>query len=644
MSLPITPEHILDIVNVSEPVMAPDSSNVALTKSWIDRETMEKRSHIVVAPAGGEPRQFTNGKSDSSPEFSPDGKTIAFVRPDDKGRKQLWLIPVSGGEARKVTDVAGGAVGHAWSPDSKSLVFVSKVDPDRLPDGHDSKKDPRPKVVRRLRYRYDGTGWLGDSFKQLFVADVQSGKSQQITHGEGDHTWPSWSPDGSRIAFISDEVDGRDFTNCLQAFVISAAGGEAKSWSPKLSNVWALTWSPDSQSLAAIGSHDFSWWDPRQAWLYVLQDGKPHRMVTDGAYTPVYDAPELRWTDDGRLVFVGVRKGQSFVCEVPAAGGRLRTITGGAAQYLGLAMDRQARKAVTLTLTPETSGEIEQHDLAGDQKRPVTTYNTQYFKDHPTAKMEKFTITRGGQEIETRVFLPQGFDPGRKYPLVLDIHGGPNGRFADTFDSVYQVLASAGYITIAPNPRGSSSYGPEFARMVLGDWGGEDYLDLMAAVEEMRNRPYVDADRVGVHGFSYGGFMGSWMVGHTKLFKAAVVGAPCINLHSMYGTSDIGVSFGEINWGGVFTEATQKYLERSPLMYVQNVETPVLLLHGEEDLRCPIPQSEEYFVALKRLGKTVEFVRYPNSNHSFRKTGHPKFRIDYYQRMVGWFDRYLCGK
>ena len=194
---------------------------------------------------------------------------------------------------------------------------------------------------------------------------------------------------------------------------------------------------------------------------------------------------------------------------------------------------------------------------------------------------------------------------------------------------------------LAVNPRGSSTYGKEFMMAVLGDWGGEDYQDLMAAVDEVAARPYVDESRLGVHGYSYGGFMSSWMVGHTDRFKAAVVGAPCIDLYSMYGTSDIGVSFGEAQWSGTLVDAAQELVKHSPITYAANVNTPVLLLHGEADARCPIAQSEAYFVVLKRLGKEVEFVRFPDCSHLFPRMGHPKMREEYLARTLGWFDRWL---
>ena len=218
---------------------------------------------------------------------------------------------------------------------------------------------------------------------------------------------------------------------------------------------------------------------------------------------------------------------------------------------------------------------------------------------------------------------------------MLEIHGGPNSAFMTAFNPLHQIIAGAGCIVLFTNPRGSTSYGADFTSRVLEDWGGEDYLDLMAAVDAACRRPYVDERRLGVHGYSYGGFMASWIVGHTDRFKAAVVGAPVINLLSMYGTTDIGVPFGEEQWGGRPPRNLDWYLERSPLTYGDRVQTPVLLLHGEADIRCPIGQSEEYFVALKRQGKTVEFVRFPDCSHLFLRTGHPALRKEYYDRVAG---------
>ncbi len=644
MTKAIAPEHVYDLTTVSEPSLSADGSRLAFVRSKADKEQNETRSQIMVMSLPDrDPLAFTQGKSDSAPRFSPDGESIAFVRKDEKDRTQLWLIAASGGEARQITDVLGGVSQHAWSPDSSRLVFVSDVDPDRLPDDHDPKKDPRVRVARRIRYRFDSDGWRGDAFRHLFVVDVGTGDSCQLTDGEGDDTAPVWSPDGTRIAYVTDRRDDRDYTHFTDASVISADGGSPTRWSEGLYAVGAIAWAPESDKLAVIGSDDPEMWESRQWSLFVLHNDRDPRQLIDGSIAPVMTAG-LAWTDGRGIVFVGDSRGESYLYTVNADDGKPETISGGGCMYTDVAVDGAQRHAVVVVATPHSSGDLLLIDMATSSERRLTSLNHEFFEAHPPATMEKFSLPRGGQDIESRVLLPPDFDPFGRYPLILDIHGGPQGRFSDAFDLDQQVIATAGYIVLAVNPRGSSSYGPDFAKAVLRDWGGEDYLDIMAAVDETCSRSYVDESRLGVHGYSYGGYMSAWIVGHDNRFGAAVVGAPCINLWSMYGTSDIGVSFGEVQWGGLPGDAFDVLVERSPLTYAPDVETPVLLMHGEDDLRCPIGQSEEYFVALKRLDKEVEFVRFPGSNHGFLRAGHPRMRQEYLNRMLAWFDKHLRAK
>ncbi len=351
--------------------------------------------------------------------------------------------------------------------------------------------------------------------------------------------------------------------------------------------------------------------------------------------------PEICWTGDDRILFLGDTKGETYLIEVPATGGRPRPSGGGGWQSTSLSVQRDAQAAIVLSTFPASPGEIHYLDMVSTASEQLTDVNREYLQEHPPARMEKFFVQREGLEVECRLWFPPDFDRTRQYPMVLDVHGGPNGAFYDAFNPLQQVLATSGYLVLAVNPRGSSTYGKEFMMSVLGDWGGEDYQDLMASVEEVAERPYIDAQRMGVHGYSYGGFMTGWIVGHDNRFKAAVVGAPCIDLYSMYGTSDIGISFGESQWGGSLVDSAQELIKRSPITYASDVETPVLLLHGEADMRCPISQSEEYFQVLRRLGKEVEFVRFPDSSHLFPRLGHPKMREEYMARTLGWFQKWL---
>ena len=649
MTNPITPDLVYHIKTTGDPALSPDGESLAYTLGWVDKDSLESRSRIILMDLGtGSRREFTQGEKDSVPKFSPDGHELAFLRADDKGPAQIWAMRADGEEARQLTHAAKGVSDYAWSPDGKKIAVCSDVDPeaDDTPAGQESV--PRVTVVQRVRYRYDTLGWRGDSHYHLFVLDLENRELRQITDGDWDDAAPVWSPDGSQIAFISGRRDDRDLLALSEVYTVPTAGGDAKLHSQGLFSVGALTWSPDGRQLAVVGSEAPEGMVVWQGWLYILEDGKEPRKLTDDtfrpylAFPPVTRPAALRWTDDGQIIYLAERKGESFLLKTSAADGRSETIWGGSCLSAGLSLDQQAAAAVVTASFVDSPGDLHQIDLATGRSNQLTDYNGPYMTEHPAAQQEKFSIERAGFEIECRLLLPPEFDATLTYPLVLDIHGGPNGAFYDSFVPAQQVLATAGYLVLAVNPRGSSTYGADFMMAVLGDWGGEDYQDLMAAVDELCQRPYVDPARLGVHGYSYGGYMTTWTVGHTNRFRAAVVGAPCINLHSMYGTSDIGISFGEAQWGGSIVDAADKMLGRSPISYAAKVEAPVLLLHGEADARCPIGQSEEYFAALKRLGKEVEFVRFPGCSHQFPRMGHAKMREEYLARTLGWFNRFLA--
>jgi dipeptidyl aminopeptidase/acylaminoacyl peptidase len=384
-----------------------------------------------------------------------------------------------------------------------------------------------------------------------------------------------------------------------------------------------------------------------QGWLYVLEQGQKPNRITDDSLRPYLTFPtinrqaDITWTDDGRVLFLGERHGEGYLYEARIDGSGVNTIWGGSLQASSLTMDQSTKRTVTVASSPGSISDLYQVDTESRVASQISDHNADFLKDHPPARLEKFSFDRAGFSVECRLLLPPDFDESKRYPLVLDIHGGPNGAFYDSFVPVQQVLATSGKLVLAVNPRGSSTYGNDFMLAVLKDWGGEDYLDLMEAVDRVSERRYVDTGRLGIHGYSYGGYMTGWAVGHTDRFRAAVVGAPCMDLYSMYGTSDIGISFGEPQWGGSLVDAAPQLLAHSPIGYVSNVNTPVLLLHGEDDARCPISQSEEYFTVLKRLGKEAEFVRFPGCSHQFPRLGHPRMREEYMARTLAWFDRHL---
>ena len=651
---------VYQLRSVADPALSPDGTRIVYAQSWVQGTgaTAQARSRLMMADLAmrdsrdhrvGAAWEYTQGHVDGSPRFSPDGARLAFLRASQAGmQRQIWVMGAGGGEARQVTNAPKGVFDFAWSPDSRRMVYCADTEPAAGAAAGTQAEGPRVVEVNRIRYRHDLQGWRGDSHYHLFVADLESEEVSQITRGDWDDFGPAWSPDGTHIAFVSGRRGDRDFRALTEAYVVEVAGGVAECWSGDLSSVGAVAWSPDSRRLVAVASDDPAGMVLWQGWLYILDPDHEPLLISDDSLRPVLGGgpaaarqSDICWTGDDRVVFLGERHGESHVYRVSAKGPTTDRLWGGGRQVAGLSLSADAALAAVASSTPASPSEVQVVDLSTGEAITVAEPNVAFMKKQPAASLEKFSIERAGLNIECRLWFPTSFDPGNRYPLVLDIHGGPNGAFYDSYVHWQQVLAGSGYLVLAVNPRGSSTYGDEFMRAVLDDWGGEDYQDLMAALDHVCQRDYVDEERLGIHGYSYGGFMSSWAIGHSSRFGAAVIGAPCTNLYTMYGTSDIGVSFGEPQWGGSVMDTPEKLLARSPISFAKHVHTPVLLLHGESDARCPVAQSEEYFVALKRLGKTVEFVRFPNSNHQFPRTGHPRMREEYLSRMVEWFDDWL---
>ena len=652
---------VYQLRSVADPALSPDGTRIVYAQSWVQGTgaTAEARSRLMMADLAlrdsrdhrvGTAWEYTQGYVDGGPRFSPDGARLAFLRASQAGMpRQIWVMGAGGGEARQVTSAPKGVFDFAWSPDSARIVYCADTEPAAGAAAGTQAEGPRVVEVNRIRFRHDLQGWRGDAHYHLFVVDLDSEEVNQVTRGDWDDFGPVWSPDGAHIAFVSGRRGDRDYRALTEAYVVEADGGVAECWSGDLSSVGAVAWSPDSRHLVAVASDDPAGMVLWQGWLYILDHDHEPRLISDDSQRPVLGGgpaagrqSDIRWTKDDNIVFLGERHGESHVYQVSASGRATDPLWGGGRLVAGLSLSADASLAAVASSTPTFPSEVQVVDLSTGESITVAEPNTAFMKKQPAAALEKFSIERAGYNIECRLWLPPFFDPGSRYPLVLDIHGGPNGAFYDSFVNWQQALAGSGYLVLAVNPRGSSTYGDEFMRAVLDDWGGEDYLDLMAALDHVCQRDYVDEERLGVHGYSYGGFMSSWAIGHTSRFGAAVIGAPCTNLYTMYGTSDIGVSFGEPQWGGSVMDTPEKLLARSPISFAKHVTTPVLLLHGEADARCPVGQSEEYFVALKRLGKTVEFVRFPNSNHAFPRTGHPRMREEYLSRMVEWFDDWLA--
>jgi dipeptidyl aminopeptidase/acylaminoacyl peptidase len=409
--------------------------------------------------------------------------------------------------------------------------------------------------------------------------------------------------------------------------------------------VSAFAWSPDGGRIVFAGDPEHTY--QPDVYTVTVADGSIRRItddlpcLPDGGFPTIMPPSMPAWLDENRTLWHAFRSGASSLWTVDLRDGATEQVEGEQELRAGFSVDAGRRYAVQAVAGLETIGEIAVVDLGEMRREIVSSFSGPVLSVSEPAKWERFDISRGGYTTESWLLLPANFDPARKYPVIIDIHGGPNGHYGYGFNAMQQCLATNGFAVVFSNPRGSSSYGREFTMQVIGDWGGEDYLDLMAVMDRALERPYLDAERQGIYGYSYGGYMTAWTIARNNRFKAAVCGAPCFDLESMFGTSDISHFFGSLQWGGQPHENREAYATHSPSQFAHNTRTPTLIIHGEADERCPIGQGEQMFVTLKKNGCEVEFARYPGGSHLFMRTGPAEHREDALARTLGWFKRHL---
>jgi len=656
----ITIDDLLSLTWVSDPQVSPDGTRVVFVQRVVDREADTYRAHLWVAPLDGGPaRPFTAGpQQDTLPRWSPDGRWIAFLsdrgapggEPAGKKPRQIYLIPADGGEARPVTAGHHNPSDLAWAPDGRTLAFVGKPEP---PQGEPG--DVR--VVTRVRYKFDGEGYWDGRYKHIFTVPAAGGAARQLTTGDFDHVDPAWSPDGRALACVSNRSSEADFTNVTDIWVVPAEGGEPRRLTRSLGPCAQPAWSPDG-SLIAYLAHDNAYMGATHTGLWIVPAaGGPathltagfdrslgHHIITDMRAHVTAGGPV--WTPDGRRIFVLIADGgttQLGVVEV--AGGAVTALTAARREIYGCGFSRSTAVAVIAASDPATPGDLWVLRLAGGEVREqrLTAVNQALLGEVRLSVPERFTCEGAdGWPVEGWVMRPVDFQAGARYPTVLQIHGGPHGAYGEAFFHEFQLLAAEGFAVVYTNPRGSQGYGQRFTAATHHDWGGKDYEDLMRALDAAIARyPFIDPQRLGVAGGSYGGFMTNWVIGHTDRFKAAVTMRSISNHLSQWGTSDLAFMKGFWEFPGDPWEAPTWYWERSPLAYVARITTPLLILHSEMDLRCPMPEAEQLFVALKKLRREVVFVRFPNESHDLSRAGRPAHRVERLRWIVRWFADHL---
>lgn len=644
---------------VSDPQISPDGDKVLFTYTSTNIKENKRDSHIwLLLLKDGKPRQFTHGKgNDVNPRWSHDGREILFLsdrardetgdgKKEEKkeGKMQLWVIPADGGEAKQITSLEGGAKDPVSSPDGKEVFFISDV------FKGEGKKDDEVKIIRRIRYRFDGQGYLPGIWRHIFSVALKGGDARQLTDGEFEVESFALSPDGERVAFISSIDEHADISFFRNIYVIPSSGGEPELlWESESARIGlrraSLEWSPDGKYLAfdarVIDNVSNVGYKNDDIWIIPVDGGEPKNLTADLDRTVSIYGGALKWSPDSKFIYFKIPdEGSIQLCRVSLEG-EVEQVIQGKIQVGGFSLDRLGSKiafTATDSMTP-----FELWISLGKEIKPVTEMSKELLEKLRLSEPEEFWFTSSdGSRIQGWIHKPINFEEGEKYPMVLTIHGGPASAYGYSLTSPdFHVLADQGYAVAYVNPTGSVRFGEAFAAGVSGHWGERDYEDIMEAVDYIQKTySFIDPGRLGVMGVSYGGYMTNWIVGHTDRFKAAVALNSMSNLYSGTGTSDIDYMDHSVTAGKNPWEDVKYFMEKSPISYIENITTPLLLIHSEQDYRCPIDNAEQLFTGLKKLRRTVEFVRFPGS-HGFGRMGKPKHRVERLQHIVRWFDRYL---
>lgn len=637
----------------SDPQLSPDGTQLVYVRNFMDVMSDRARSNLwIIDVASGEQRPLTSGADNQrAPRFSPAGDRLLWVSTSDGGA-QLWMRWMDTGEAARITNLTRSPGNVAWSPDGRwiSLSMFVPAEAETIgaklpspPPGADWA--PQPKVITQLQYRADGTGYLPDGTTHLFVVPADGGTPRQVTHGDFNHGPHSWAPAGDALVFSANRhEDWRYDPADSEIYELTLASGELRQLTQRHGPDQAPAVSPDGSAILFTGNDEaYQGYDVTE--LYVMdRDGGGVRSLTAGFDRDVGGA---RWAADGAAIwFQFDDAGDTKVATVPAQGGGEPEVraSGLGGQSLGrpytsgdFTVAADGTLAVTLS-RPDRPADVAL--VVDGTPRPLTHLNEDALAHKQLGSVEEIWWESGfdGRRIQGWIVKPPGFDPARSYPLILEIHGGPFAAYGPHFAAEIQLYAAAGYVVLYTNPRGSTSYGQEFGNLIHYAYPGHDYDDLMSGVDAVLARGYVDPDNLFVTGGSGGGVLTAWIVGHTDRFAAAVSQKPVINWYSFVLNADGPAFFYKYWFPGLPWDHLEHYMERSPLHHAGNVNTPTMLITGEQDFRTPISETEQFYAALKLRKVPAAMVRVPEASHGI--ASRPSHLVDKVAYVLAWFERY----
>lgn len=678
------------LTTVAAPAMSPAGDRVALTVTTVREAENRRHSEVWVVPTrGGEPQRFTSpGTESSAPRWSPDGRYLLFTSTRPGGSGSSWALRVDSarGEAVPMNRFPAGS----WPRDGRFIVWADSLEmerdsaraaPDSVPAVPPMARPPFGAITRPvnpsrfdgrhvidMRYRSNDRGYLPGSPTarvyrpaQLWLQPTDGGARRQLTHTRYSHRGAVVSPDGRWIAFLADAglrpdsvveherdslavlpyLPARDEAarNETDVFVIPVAGGAPRRVAQWVGTEAELTWSPDSRRLAFIGRAQRT----ASARLYVVSagGGTPEDVLAPAFR---FEPESVRWTRGDTLLFSAETGGSTGLFRLDLSHREPVRILGGRRRLAGFTYDAGAHQVAYVATDLTRPAELYVADVDGRNERRLTGFNDALLRDVAFSDAERFTFPSvGGAEIEGWLMKPYGYLPGKRYPLVLYIHGGPHSAYGENWFDEFQNLAAQGMFVLFVNPRGSTGYGAEFTYSTRGRWGREDYQDLMGAVDLAVRRPDVDSTRLGVSGGSYGGFMTAWITTRTDRFRAAEADRMISDWTYWYGASDA-QALTEFEFFGKPWDNFALYDSLSPIRHVARVRTPTLIVQSEDDFRTPMGNAELWYMALKKRNVPVELVRYPRSTHELSRSGEPWLLVDRLGRLRQWFGYWLQGE